>query len=231
MIDNVNYIFVCPAYRLDYDMAKVKKAIIPNRLELTPGQITVGLPETKSELNYLNSYYDPKLKKRVPKQQEIVIIDTSEGKPKKEKPLTSPTQKKTVEDLMINNTDVRVENYFHSSDFLPPDICTRLWTLSRGSETGWAWYMKEVDGYKTKFEFYCRPHELLDSLKQYNRGGSFITHAYLRSDFPSLDIIELSHDKLRSLKLELIKEKPVESVQLIIDIILSKYKADEYFVK
>lgn len=229
MIDNLNYVFVCPAYKLDFEMAKVKKVIIPNRLDLTPGKVTVGLPETNQVLDFTNSYYDPKLKKRVPKQQEIPKI--AEDKPKKEKQEKAVQQKKNVEDQMINNTDVRVDNYFHSSDFLPPDICTRLWTLSRGSETKWSWFIKEIEGYKIKFEFYCRPDELIDSLRQYDRGGNFITHAYLRSEFPQIDIPELSHDNIRKIKQGLSGEKPVESVQLVIDILLSKFKSEEYFVK
>lgn len=225
--DNKEFIYICPAYKLDIDMAKVKKIIIPNRLGLTPGKVELDLPEPSTKLDYSNSYYDPKLKRRVPKQIEI----KAEPKEKVEKEIKkreSTQKKQPTEDLMLNNKDSKVDGSLYSGDFLPPGVCTRLWTLSKPDTTGWAWFMKEVEGYKTKYEFYCRPKELPEGdTSEYNRGGSFITIAYLKSEYPALDIPELSHDNIRRLSVE-IKEKPVESVQLCIDIQLSNYKCELY---
>lgn len=217
-VDDIFCFFICPAFKIDYDMAKTKRVpLVKNKLNLVPGKVD-DLSDINSNqtLNYNNSYYDKKLKKRVPILVEVKVE-------KKETKKESITVKQKVENELINNTDIKVEGQLHSSDFLNPELSKRIWVLLRGKDVGWAWYIKEVDGVKNKYEYYCRPNIIDDSTRQYDRGGSMFTNAYLKKDFPNLMNEALDYQNLLSIKRELCNNKnnPIE-LNCIIDAFLIK---------
>ncbi len=216
IVDNINFIFYCPAYKKDLDfMAKRKTVLLePNKLGLTPGKLSIDLddlPPINTALNSENSYYDAKLKKRVP---NLLLVEQTTPTEEKEK-----AKKVKIENEMVNNLDILVEGKIHSSHFLPPFICTRLWTLSRGTKTGWGWYLRVVDGFKNKYEYYCRPIE--NSEEQYNRGGDMFTFAYLKAEYPQLDVSELSQENIIMLS-KAFEVKSIDSIQVAIDALETK---------
>ncbi len=223
IVDNINFIFYCPAYKKDFDfMAKRKTVLLePNKLNLIPGKLSItldDLPPLNNNLNSENSYYDAKLKKRVP---NLLLVEQTTPTEEKEK-----AKKAKIENEMVNNTDILVEGKIHSSHFLPPFICTRLWTLSRGTKTGWGWYLRVVDGFKNKYEYYCRPIELQgrasdESITQYDRGGDMFTFAYLKAEYPQLDVPELSQENIIMLS-KAFEVKPIDSIQVAIDGLICK---------
>lgn len=215
IIDGVNFIFVCPAYKItdevEIEMAKRKSVLTePNKLGLIPGKLSIDIDDLPVlKLDNTNSYYDPKKKKRVPILPEI----------NKEKQITPKSIKTKIEDEMVNNTDIQVPGKLHSSHFLPPVICTRLWVLNRGSKSGWGWYLKTIDGFKNKYEYYCRPIELSDGEEQYNRGGDMFTYAFLKVEFPELDAPELCQEQFIKLS-KTFMEKQLDSIQVAIDALI-----------
>lgn len=205
IIDNINFIFVCPAYRIHEDeMAKKKVLLEPNKLNLTPGKLSITLDDLPPapKLDNTNSYYDPKLKRRVP------LLDLQI----KTKQVTPQTEKKVkVESGQIRNTDELIEGRLHSSHFLSPIICERLWVLGKKNSTGWAWYTRIIEGEKKKFEFYCKPQD---------DDSNFHTLAYSRFEFPELFKEELSHDRIFKL-INSFEEKGIESFNVVIDALLT----------
>lgn len=208
-IDNLYFIFVCPAYRIDEDeMAKKKTVLLePNRLNLTPGKLSITLDDLPPapKLDHNNSYYDPKLKRRVP------LLDL-QVKEKQITPATA-TKKVKVESGKIRNTDEFIEGQLHSSHFLPPIICERLWVLGKKNSTGWAWFTRIIEGEKKKFEFYCK------STETETEQSDLQTLAFSRFEYPELYREELSHEKIFKL-VNSFEEKGIESFNVVIDALI-----------
>lgn len=222
MVDGVHFLFYCPAYKDSDNMANKRIITEPNKLNLTPGKLSIELDDVpKPKLDYSNSVYDARLKRRVP----ILDFKSKEESKDKLKPAKEKKEKvsEAKENEMVYNTDTRIEGELHSSDFLPPFICTRLWVLSRGRDTGWGWYLRNADGQKFRTEYYCRPIELTHGYQQYERGGSMFTKAFLKSEFPILDNEFLEQIDFVNSKKEL-GDKYREAMQVVIDALLYKEK-------
>lgn len=224
MINGINILYYCPAYKKDSDIEMAKRKSIvsePNKLNLTPGKVTLELDDLpQQKLDYKNSVYDPRLKRRVPITTKMSL---DESETKKEKESAIPKQKKItpekqvqVKNEMVNNIDVRNENELHSSDFLPPFICTRLWVLRYKTAHKWAWFMKDVEGSKSKSEYYCRPIIISDYESQYDRGGSMFTLAFEKSLYQYLDKEYLGQDFFILLRSEF-KESAPDVASVVID--------------
>lgn len=182
------FYFVAPAIKLNDEMRGKKKSDeLPkrpyNKLGLEAGKVIDIEDLPKQKLDNTNSYYDPKLKRRVPL---LAVISNEPKEKEKKEPKQKKEIKQKVETEMLNNTDIRHSHTcMHSSDFLPPLVCTRIWTLDIGHDVGWWWFVRPVDGEKNKVEYYCRPDQLTeDWMEQYDRGGTKITKAYLKAQFP-----------------------------------------------
>lgn len=230
-VNNEYLYYVCPAIKLDDDMAKRKEIealVKKNPLNLIPGKLSIDIDDLpKPQLTPENSYYDAKLKRRVP------LLDFSksenekakEPKPEKVKVAKEPKPKEIkIESEMCDNTDERIEGQMHSSDFLPPMVCTRLWTLQKPDRYSWGWFLMFPKEGKRKVLYYCRPVEIKDiSMEQYSRGGTFFTVAYKKSDFPNLDNEILKQEVLVPIKKQ-IENYSIECNYIIDAFILNLFR-------
>lgn len=219
-IDGQYIFFVSSAIKKnEVNMAKVKVPTVVNKLNLVKGDV-VKIDDLPPLLDYKNSYYDPKLKRRVPnpiqlKEPEKKVKETNEPKEK-----TTAVKREKTEDLVIRDYNIFAPNMPKQSDFLEPRICTRIWTLGIGIESGWGWYLKEQEGYKYKFEFYCRPTTILDGFEAYDKGGDFMTHAYMKWEYPALCNEALAHDNLSKIYKE---NGNATDAQLILNVLIDSF--------
>lgn len=220
-VDGKYIFFISPAIKKnEVEMAKVKVPAIVNRLNLEKGNV-VDISDLPPVLDYKNSYYDPKLKKRVPNPIQMAVGTEKVKATKAEKIDKEPSIKREkTEDLMIRDYNIDCQHMPKQSDFLEPRICTRIWTLGIGIESGWGWYLKEQEGYKYKFEFYCRPIHILDGFEAYDKGGDFLTHAYMKFEYPQLDNEALRHDNLSKYYKEF---GSATDAQLIVNVLIDSY--------
>lgn len=202
-----NYIFyISPFLKNDkVYMAKKEVPVHVNRLGLVKGQLSIAPPTEEERKEELSNWV--KYKGKWVMKDQVPGLEKEVEKPVKEVKQKAVTRKR--DDEMINNTDSPAL----SEKFLGPKICSRIWTLSMASETGWGWYLME-DG-----SWYVRPIDIsqkeieisLDDnteneaqdgnswKKQYDRGGVFLTNAYYSCDFAKLNNEILEHNRLVSL--------------------------------
>lgn len=198
-VNGIYIIFLAPAIKKTENielMAKVRVPLEVNRLGLVKGAV-VEIDDIPIKYTNENSIYDPKLKRRV-LLSEIQFKDkkTKKDKIKDTTEKVEKTSSKQNKEEVINNIDILQEFKPHSSQFLPPRVCTRIWTLNIGINTGWAWYLLDKNTY------YCRPIEIEDMDLEYDRGGVLLTYAYLKSDFDILDNEVLCHENLTKMYIE-----------------------------
>lgn len=221
-IDGDFSFFIAPAFKPTDDMAiRLVLPTVKNKLNLEKGVPPSVDDLPKPKLDFTNSVYDAKQKRRVP----IIPLANNEEPTEKIKNVVEPKKNSTVGDGLINNQDVKEDGKSHSSDFLPPHVCTRLWVLNMEPRSDWAWFWKQVDGVKHKMEYYCRPYTIGQTFDdiQYDRGGAMVSVAFRKIDFPELDNEVLSHENIRRIMSEFNDTKKQE-INCIIDSFLIKWR-------
>lgn len=196
-------------------MAKVTVPEVVNKLGLVKGKLSIDLP-SEEDLQELRDF-----KER----------NKTEVKERAKKTVSAPIVKRN-KDEMLDNQDSETSERLWSGMFLNPKLCTRIWTLGEAPETGWGWFMLENN------RWYCRPIEIEETgislgeetdenewKQQYNRGGVFLTNAYLSKNFSMFINEVLSFENLDKLYREYGKSTEATLiVNVLIDSFLINWK-------